>query len=100
MTVVFIAFVYHYVNGHADIAEAVSKYLKTPAYLERPLNNLKHVTLASHGASESGLAFTKLLLCRAPSWERMRTHSYKSSGYAEKLLRFPRASPKVKPIIT
>ncbi|PHT30457.1 hypothetical protein CQW23_29924 [Capsicum baccatum] len=89
-----------WVYGAAEIAEAVSEYLKTPACLNQPLNKLKHVTLALSGASESGLTFTKLLLSRTPSLVRMRTHGYKSSGYEEELLRFPRASPKAKLIIT
>ncbi|KAF3616986.1 hypothetical protein FXO38_34251 [Capsicum annuum] len=88
------------VYGAAEIAEAVSEYLKTPACLNQPLNKLKHVTLGLSGASESGLTFTKLLLSRTPSLVRMRTHGYKSSGYEEELLRFPRASPKAKLIIT
>ncbi|KAM3237380.1 hypothetical protein P3S67_011804 [Capsicum chacoense] len=89
-----------WVYGAAEIAEAVSEYLKTPACLNQPLNKLKHVTLGLSGASESGLTFTKLLLSRTPSLVRMRTHGYKSSGYEEELLRFPRASPKAKLIIT
>nr|XP_018624874.2 uncharacterized protein LOC108944382 isoform X1 [Nicotiana tomentosiformis] len=88
------------VHSTSDNAEAVSKYLNTPACLDRSLNKLKRVVIRWFKGSKTELFFIKLLLARTPSLVRIIIKplrdfcSCEESNITTKLTSFPRASPE------
>ncbi|XP_059315924.1 F-box/FBD/LRR-repeat protein At1g13570-like [Lycium ferocissimum] len=80
--------------------EAVSKYLNSPACLDRPLNKLKHVVIHWFEGAKTELLFIKLLFARTPFLERMSIRQGREFGSREEsnifteLICFPKASPK------
>ncbi|KAJ8564707.1 hypothetical protein K7X08_001167 [Anisodus acutangulus] len=83
----------------SDNAEAVLEYLNSPTCLDRPLHNLKDVSLHQFKGSKAEMFFVKLLFARTPSLIRMRIEVEASDSKEERninteLMGFPRASGK------